>query len=1323
MNDKFSSETIPSMDLHISKTDVREILKASEALKSCINLLQTQEKRAAAKRRETRADVENSTDHDSKESSSSSPLAIASDYLLDASKMCEDKLIQSFVSEIERQGFNTFEMQASLILFLDNDKDWKMKAAFSAIHESSSSGGKCGGKQSDDSIDAKESHADTAMTGTTFSKPVSTIFFRCLLTSICLCVKGKCTNSSRKTDMKIREREENDNSSHKARKECEKSSPSLLSKMEGDNNETSDVKTESIVKKEEASSEQQHEAPTNSPSFDSIANKPLHDNSRQLSSATISEITKIATFATSTLYEKREDNQENNLSFEEFYSWFKVTGSSIVPWLELMDLSEWQHHQHTECSPVKIPPTSKEDAFEHEVVKVKTEDSPMRSVNVEGEDATPNFFLPEDDKSTENGCPPSKTLVTFNFTGASSVDSEKINTGHSPLCINISEDNLVTLKSLVERTGLASRNPQGLCQVLMRHARNIEMNGRRVAALHKDDFGKCIRDIVPPESARTFSRSEMEHFSIHFTNFFACYENNRLLGKDLVDVKEFAVGLSLLCSGNKSSKLTNGFELMDENHVGYLTNDQLTDYIRSYLTMLVGISLLSENPEKHESMSTTRKKDMIDAVLNGAKWTLNHFLKVNNNCEGRFTFDLFASWYTNGGFKIAPWLELLDLKKLLSLLPESSGGRDLPRAAPSNVFRQDIKYHSSPRRKVGGGHSPIPSSDVLFTFPLAKERSLVVLREDATYVRSVVEKLGLLAHNPDEIWNNLYDRAKKHPPLANQSWNRSRHSKTGKGKCIDVDQHMFVRSMEALIQEMGSSRKRLSTETGPTVQETLENFFQSFDLELVQRVALNQLMGGLTLLCGGKKSTKLAFSFGLFSSQDSKGNDAKNPSLKEDELFVFLRSFLVVMFSCCRQSLDLSAEAVSRYISDTSYMVSRDVMRYQWDLRKKERVDFDEFGEWYNEGGFETAPWLELLDLNKWVLVDDLDTIEHHRQPVPPSGKLRSGSGNVDYCPPPPPEDAVDPSFFGDDDNPIMGMDSMDDMDLMLMPQPSQDKENDGNMCSKPNPSPRNNRRSPSNALKFHLVSYEDHGGYIVSVSQKRVRHLRHILVESGLYRVDSEAACKKIISKASQTKRKGVIVYQLEKGDFDSAIISIIGSGRGKSDMSIETQRALSDILAFIFRAFDRDNSGKVDATEVACGFTVLCNGKKSDKLEYAFEVLDTNNNGRLNRMQVSNYLRSFLTVLMCVTTSSHLVCNANEDSMLHMNGKPCNGDAGTISNAAEHGSVWAAGQAFKGSYSGRKERDHLNFDEFAEWYTRKGYSSIPWLELLDLKKWVITD
>jgi hypothetical protein len=74
-------------------------------------------------------------------------------------------------------------------------------------------------------------------------------------------------------------------------------------------------------------------------------------------------------------------------------------------------------------------------------------------------------------------------------------------------------------------------------------------------------------------------------------------------------------------------------------------------------------------------------------------------------------------------------------------------------------------------------------------------------------------------------------------------------------------------------------------------------------------------------------------------------------------------------------------------------------------------------------------------------------------------------------------------------------------------------------------------------------------------------------------------------------------------------------------------------------------------------------------------------------------------------------------------MNGKACETNVAAMIRAADAGSSWAAVQAFKGCYAGRTELDQLNFDDFADWYTTKGYSCIPWLELLDLRKWVITE
>jgi hypothetical protein len=79
----------------------------------------------------------------------------------------------------------------------------------------------------------------------------------------------------------------------------------------------------------------------------------------------------------------------------------------------------------------------------------------------------------------------------------------------------------------------------------------------------------------------------------------------------------------------------------------------------------------------------------------------------------------------------------------------------------------------------------------------------------------------------------------------------------------------------------------------------------------------------------------------------------------------------------------MSDETVGQCITETANMICNDVMNHQFQKRHSDRLNFDDFGEWYNDGGFERAPWLELLDLKKWVLVDDFEVLKT-QLPLPP---------------------------------------------------------------------------------------------------------------------------------------------------------------------------------------------------------------------------------------------------------------------------------------------------------------------------------------------------
>jgi len=1271
----------------------------------------------------------------------------------------------------------------------------------------------------------------------------------------------------------------------------------------------------------------------------------------------------------STFCEKAITKKEKLVSFELFGEWYNAGGYALVPWLELLDLAKWdyagraaaaaaaerervaaaeaasaavissamhapldtpcaattprpRHREHDDDDLASIHAASMLDDFgasphpltpaaynsaEHDLHRphVHPRNSggrPSPSLrrrppsHHDAQPPTPNIFT----RNRET----SRTVVSFDFTA-----SMPPTTPQQEFTINITEENLVMLKSLVHRTGLLHTTLEDISSILMRFSFKKRLEDEIIYVLKRDEFGKCIRDLVSHEYSKHFDEEELENYSNYFTNFFTCFEklSSALytaapLGVDCVNAKELAVGLSFLCAGNKSTKLSTAFELLDDKACGYLTQRGLTQYLRSYLTMLIGISLLSSSVSttaetrrllmalqpsvggmaQRGSGGTCRASDIFEAVENGAKWTQGYFLRSfhaklqqqsgRNSSSTRnnaVTFEDFAEWYTEGGYTVAPWLELLDLSKFLSLLPENCESSDGRKASGDGSGE-----HVPPKPSLPPAVNRVHPSEVLFTFPLANHQSLVVLREDAAYVRTVVTQLGLLSFSCEEIWSSLYKYVRNNPPYWQNSSSTStaasqRNKTNGSGKCTDVDQATFVEAVDSLVNPSRGKKKKQQSQRDESISRvTLKNFFSSFDLEQVDRVAVNQLMGGLSLLCGGKKSTKLAFSFGLFdgrSATDKRKRGQESQSLNEKELFLFFRSFLIVMFSCCKQSLDLSAEDVSRFISETANMVANDVVMYQWNTRRTERVDFDNFGEWYNKGGFEIAPWLELLDLKKWVLLDgpidapsqgetrdgapSTPSRQHHdefenspsRDDLPDNksqknedtsgddaaaastdarhssdnneGTVSSPAAEDDHdCPPPPPDDAMDPTndFLGD-----MGLDGiddgMDDMDYILQqasheasetqnkdseehqaeegttsdktqdkrikeesredthaPAPSSDspppvdskkrttKRQPKKNITKTQPRKTNNRAKPvatSNrtheqhrahspppvaSLKFHLLTSEEHKGYMISISQRRIQHLRQLVCESGLYKLDGNVACSRILDKAVKRRQgSGGGAYSaltLTKEEFDSAMRNVVASStphssRGEAGMTRDTQHHLSDLLTSIFDTFDRHKCGKVDALELACGFTVLCGGRKSDKLEYAFELLDEKKHGNYAHNDMIRYLQSFLVVLLSISSSLSLARDNREDVMTTMDGTHCGNGASTILRVIDYGSSWATERVFKSvlganrNSKSKNNRTFICFDDFAEWYTQGGYTSIPWLELLDLRKWVLAD
>jgi hypothetical protein len=613
----------------------------------------------------------------------------------------------------------------------------------------------------------------------------------------------------------------------------------------------------------------------------------------------------------------------------------------------------------------------------------------------------------------------SPTLISFDFSNQEARSSS--------LLIDISEENLLTLRHFVTTTELWHRPASDMCKALLSVAKRRPYDGSLM--ITREDFVRSVDQFLPPETrSSALVRRVLQ-------DFFSLYELPSSSDcSDCADLKELAVGMCFFCAGPKSVKLATAFELLDEKRLGYLSEHQLFGYLRSYLLALVALSLLVKANQK--PMPSTRREGIRAAVESGAQWTLSHYTSSGMADSNRYTFESFAGWYSTGGFNVAPWLELLDLSKTLALIPQDGSAQATMTPLPLPAFPQhpstvatapmtiSTSSHSrsdrmsSLRRHHSSRSSEYPH-EVLFSFPLAANRFLVVLKEDASYVRDVVETLGLLSSTPDDIWTALLKCVSK------------RHRSVSKDEpTVYVNSSTFLDCMnDGSVVGDSTSRKRGAPGETSSRDELLCNFFCCFDVGQCDRVALDELMGGLALLCGGKKSMKLSFAFTIFDTRPELRKKKKDlgitHSLSGEDLFLFLRSVLIVMFSCCRQSLDMTDTEVSQCISDTANMICNDVMRHQWETKQTNRCNFDEFGQWYNDGGFERAPWLELLDLRKWVLLETPSTKPQPQSPHPPTPKESD-------IPPPPPEDELDASFF--EDGGIMPMDSVRSKERLQAP-------------------------------------------------------------------------------------------------------------------------------------------------------------------------------------------------------------------------------------------------------------------------------------------------
>jgi Ca2+-binding EF-hand superfamily protein len=813
----------------------------------------------------------------------------------------------------------------------------------------------------------------------------------------------------------------------------------------------------------------------------------------------------------------------NKISFEAFGHWYNSTGHAQMPWLELLDMRKWPD------GPANADDTSDQEEESDSAYSMDT--------NETGED---NADAAESLNSSTMSTTPSLAAI-FEF-----------NLGDD-IGLRVCNRDVENLNALLELTGLHERSALDLQNAISSVTGGTNRMTKKV-------FDQMIRNLKPGDDLNS---EEKMFLSFAFSSYFFAFDRH---GEDEVETIDFANGFTVLAGGSKSDKLALAFQNLELDGDKRVQKRQLWRFLRSFLTMLAALT---------EQMSTAPSGDVAKVIHNTCvSATESIFEEAKLETQETISFEEFADWYTNGGFQLIPWLELLDLKKWPY---EATEGQEINESsvesvdvAPSSTNSDAnataaLDEDSTTSTAVEGGETNTNSSigvtgwiSPIFEFILnSTSDKLVFFPKHVEGLRRFIRLTGLGDMDPTEILMAL--------SVDNQD-----------GR-VDSDGYMAAMHNAVDLQELNEADFAFVT-------DKLERIFDSFSyFDDAEDVSVKDLVAGLTIFTEGSKSEKLGHIFDLFCEE-------KKDSVSRSILFEYLRAFLMVLASLSDiGSIASFPWAADQGAAEAAQMIFEQVGKDG----NSDEISFSEFAEWYSTGGFQVAPWLELLDMRKW--------------PGPTFEFVLTASGDT----------------------------------LCIFPQD--------------------------------------------------IEHLGNILSLTNLDTCDAVYMCE-ALSAAAQGS------LTVDKPSFD-AFIRFLVPGDNLSD---EEKTFLSFALTKIFYAFAKDD-GTAALDELTCGMILLGHGSKSDKLSMAFQTMNSNDDdSALKKRDMWRYLRSFLTVLFALSSNSTAVAQDMEKKIVTV-----------LHNA----SVEVTEQMF--TQADTEEEGSMRFEEFADWYTYGGFEIIPWLELLDLKKW----
>jgi len=149
--------------------------------------------------------------------------------------------------------------------------------------------------------------------------------------------------------------------------------------------------------------------------------------------------------------------------------------------------------------------------------------------------------------------------------------------------------------------------------------------------LSRDNFNasvlECMGALAPTEG----DEAQQVVLSVVLDRLFTAFDQD---GNGFVDFSELASGLSVLCGGDRASKVRASFELYDYNGDGFISLDEMTRYLTSVYRVMYSL----------EIGMAERMGDVSPEQL-GQLTAENAFAEADLGADGRLSYDQFKDWY------------------------------------------------------------------------------------------------------------------------------------------------------------------------------------------------------------------------------------------------------------------------------------------------------------------------------------------------------------------------------------------------------------------------------------------------------------------------------------------------------------------------------------------------------------------------------------------------------------------------------------------------------------------------------------------------------